>query len=403
MRVLHFTNFPINIENIESRGRQLTTSGGWMAALLGQMRLTTDFVLACAAFGNVKTIEKSQGDRIECFVLPKQRQTHGLHTCRDLIAEWRPDLLHFHGTESPYGLLTARGMVKCPAIISLQGLLGPCSEWYHYFGDRNLRDILHMHRWLEFLLLRGHWIGFRRIRIWAAREREIIRGNHYFIGRTAWDRAHVIALNPQAKYIQGGELLREIFWQKQWDLNHVKRQSIIFTNAGHPRKGTETILHAASLLRHDFPDLKVFIAGAISHRNGYGRYIRRLIHDLEGITVELGPLNAEQLTTALLHSHVFVSPSYIDNSPNAVCEAQLLGLPVISTYTGGVPSLIDDGRTGLFFPTGDAPMLAARLKQVFQDDALAMRLGEAARDVARVRHNPELVMQQILSAYSSVI
>ena len=105
----------------------------------------------------------------------------------------------------------------------------------------------------------------------------------------------------------------------------------------------------------------------------------------------------------LVNSHVFVSPSYIDNSPNAVCEAQLLGMPVISTYTGGLPSLIDDGRTGLFVPTGDAPMLAARLKEVFEDDSLAMRLGSQAHEVAARRHDPDAIVQEIVTAYEDVL
>jgi glycosyltransferase involved in cell wall biosynthesis len=85
------------------------------------------------------------------------------------------------------------------------------------------------------------------------------------------------------------------------------------------------------------------------------------------------------------------------------CEAQLMGTPVISTYTGGVPSLIEEGRTGLFFPTGDAPMLAARIREVFEDDALAIRLGEQGREEARRRHEPNAIVQRVLEAYEDVV
>ena len=44
------------------------------------------------------------------------------------------------------------------------------------------------------------------------------------------------------------------------------------------------------------------------------------------------------------------------------------GMPVISTYTGGVPSLIEDKQTGIFFPTGDTPMLAAKIHDIFDND-----------------------------------
>ena len=118
---------------------------------------------------------------------------------------------------------------------------------------------------------------------------------------------------------------------------------------------------------------------------------------------ELGPLNADEMAQELSKSHVFVSASFIENNANAICEAQLIGMPVISTYTGGIPSLIEEGRTGLFFPTGDAPMLAARLREVFENDAIAVRVGEQGRIAARQRHDPGTIVEQVLSAYEDVL
>jgi len=319
------------------------------------------------------------------------------------VNEWKPDLLHIHGTESAYGLLTARNMVSVPSVISLQGLLGPCSEWYRYFGNRSLLDIARMHRFLEFPSLRGHWMGFWKIRNAAKREREIIQGNQFFMGRTAWDRAYLRALNPFASYFHENRILRGPFWEKNWELGRAQRHRVIFTNAGHPRKGTETLLEAVRLLRPDYPDICAAIGGGISLRSGYGRYIRRRIGAINGLAIELGQLNAEQMAGEMTRSHVFVSPSFIDNNANAVCEAQLIGMPVISTYTGGLPSLIDEGRTGLFYPTGDAFMLASRIRQVFENDDIATRLGQHAREVARIRHDPDSVVQQVLSAYEGVL
>ena len=153
MRILHFMNTPLSIDELKSGGKQLNTSGGWMAALLGRMLKDTDFTFACVAFGKVKKVQMSHDDRIDCFVVPGdlvgRSLDHTLRVCRDLVGQWKPDLIHIHGTEAAYGLLTARGMVKCPAVISLQGLLGPYSEWYRYFGNSSVMDIVRMHRWLE--------------------------------------------------------------------------------------------------------------------------------------------------------------------------------------------------------------------------------------------------------------
>lgn len=380
-----------------------------MAALLGRMLKETDFTFACAAFGRTRIVQTSSDDRIDCFVVPKGGRMsrasleRSLRTCRDLVDEWKPDLVHIHGTEQHFGLLIARGMIKCPSLISLQGLLGPCSEWYSYFGNRSLTEIIRMHRLLEIPAMRGHCWAYWDIRKRAEREREIIRSNRFFMGRTVWDRAYIRALNPSAAYYHGGELLREAFWHKRWDIERAQRHRIIFTNAHHPRKGTEILLDAVKLLRDDFPDIQVCIAGGISRRSGYGRYIRKRINTLNSVAVELGQLNADQMAKELAKSHVFVSPSFIDNSPNAVCEAQLVGMPVVSTYTGGIPSLVEEARTGLFFAAGDVLMLSARLREVFKNDALAGRLGAQSHTIASQRHDPDSVVQQVLVAYEDVL
>lgn len=408
MRILHFMNTPFSIDEIKTGGKGISTSGGWMAALLGRMLRNTDYALACVAFGKVKEVQASHDDRIDCFVVPGdfsgRSLEHVLKIYCDLVRQWKPNLIHIHGTEAIYGLLTARNMVKCPAVISLQGLLGPYSEWYHFFGNSSLMDIVKMHRWLEILAMRGVWMNFQMTRKIAKREREIIVGNRFFMGRTTWDRAYVRALNPSAQYFHGGEMLREAFWHDRWNIGQARRYRIIFTNAGgYPRKGTEILLDAVKLLLPKYPDIQVAIAGGISRRSGYGRYVRGRIAELGYAAIELGPLSAEGMIKELVNSHVFVSPSYIDNSPNALCEAQLLGMPVVSTYTGGVPSLVDDGRTGLFVPTGDAPMLAARLQEVFEDDCLAVRLGSQAHEVAIKRHDPDAIVHEVVTAYENVL
>ena len=403
MRILHFQNTQLSIYQIRSGGQTMNTNGSWMAALLGRMLQVTDFKFACAAFGKVRSIQTSRDDRVECFIIPRKGDERGLKLCRDLVNEWHPNLIHIHGTEGAYGLLTARSMVKCPTVISLQGLMGPYSEWYRYFGNSSLRDIIRMHRWMEIPALRGQWMGFIKYRKQATREREIIQGNRFFMGRTAWDRAYLKSLNPSAHYFFEGRLLREAFWQKRWELERAQRHRIIFTNAGHPRKGTEVLLGALRLLKHDYPNIQVCIAGAISRRSGYGRYLRRWMVEFGDAVIELGALNAEEMAEELTKSHVFVSPSFIDNSPNAVSEAQLLGMPVVSTYTGGLPSLIEEGQTGLFFSTGDVPMLASRLREIFEDDSLAVRLAMQAHFVASQRHDPDAVVKQCLHAYEYVM
>ncbi len=409
MRILWFTNTLIPGKE-QSEMHTLRAGGGWMLALCQAMREAhKELKLAIASTRPVSSLEKYTTGDIDCFVVPmrnkdsRKSEANALRICSDIVREWAPDVIHVHGTERFFGLLFARGMVGVPTVISIQGLLKPYAEWHHYFGNRSLIELVRMHRFIEIPAMRGQIWNYCRLRRNVERETEIIRGNRHFMGRTAWDRAHLWNINPDARYYPAGEVLRPPFWEARWDLSGCRRHRIVFTNPGHPRKGTEILLNAADALHRDFPDIEVALIGELSSRSGYGRYIRKEIRARSRFVRELGPLNAEEMARELIRSHLFVSPSYIDNSPNAVCEAQLVGMPVISSYTGGVPSLIEEGRTGLFFQTGDVPMLASRLREVFENDALAVRLGGAAWEAARMRHDPHIVVQQVLSAYDGAL
>lgn len=108
------------------------------------------------------------------------------------------------------------------------------------------------------------------------------------------------------------------------------------------------------------------------------------------------------MTAELYKAHVFVISSLLENSPNSLCEAQLVGLPCVASYAGGIPSLIEEGQTGLFFPAGDSAVLAERIRQVFMNDHLANTLGSQSRQTALIRHDPESVTRMVVETYETV-
>lgn len=408
MKVLWFTNTYLPAP--PGKEEDLRGSGGWMNALMAALSTDSRHRYTVVSTRTGKHPKHYFNEGVEAYALPGTGHESAsylkniLAACQEIVDQVQPDIIHVHGTERFYGLLGChQPKSPCPMVISLQGLLGPYAEWYHYFGNRSMRQILRMHRFIELLVWRGQFPGLLDFRKAAAREQLIVKGNSFFMGRTAWDEAWLHAQNPNARYFHAGELLRNEFWQKRWKLEQAQRYRIIFTNPGHPRKGADILLAAVALLKPCFPAIEVCLAGYLSTRNGYGRYIRKELSKLGATAIALGPLNAAEMAEQLSKSHVFISPSFIDNSPNALCEAQLIGMPVISTYTGGVPSLITEGETGLFFSPGDAPMLAARIRQLFTDDALAIRLGSQSHECARLRHQPARVVDQVWSAYRQVI
>ena len=116
-----------------------------------------------------------------------------------------------------------------------------------------------------------------------------------------------------------------------------------------------------------------------------------------------GRLDADNMTDVLLDSDIYCHVSHIENSPNSVCEAMMLGLPVIATNAGGTSSLLDDGKDGLLYQDGDPYILAGRIAMLASDFALATRLGQTARRRALKRHDPQNVTNELMSAYRQII
>jgi glycosyltransferase involved in cell wall biosynthesis len=96
-------------------------------------------------------------------------------------------------------------------------------------------------------------------------------------------------------------------------------------------------------------------------------------------------------------------PSFAENSSNSLCEAQTVGVPCVAAAAGGTPSLVDDGRTGLLYPAGDATALADQVGRTLGDDLLATRLGAAGRGEALLRHARRRVVGDLLGAYRSIL
>ena len=109
---------------------------------------------------------------------------------------------------------------------------------------------------------------------------------------------------------------------------------------------------------------------------------------LRGAVDILGIAPLPRLPTNWPKASVFVLPSHIENSPNALCEAMVVGTPCIAACVGGVPSLMRDGVDGLLYHDADPYALAGKIDRLLGDPALAERLGASSRERARQRHDP---------------
>jgi glycosyltransferase involved in cell wall biosynthesis len=99
---------------------------------------------------------------------------------------------------------------------------------------------------------------------------------------------------------------------------------------------------------------------------------------------------------------VVVLPSYREGLPICVLEAMAHGRPVVATAVGGIPQLVEHGRTGLLVEPGDADALRAALERLLGDAELRRRMGRAARARVERTCSWERVTDETLAAYAAV-
>jgi len=160
------------------------------------------------------------------------------------------------------------------------------------------------------------------------------------------------------------------------------RPRIVWLRAFHRIYRPEDAPRVLAAVREFHPDALLSMVG--SDKDGSLRSTRKVARDLgvEDAVRFTGRVPKDEVPAVLAEHDVFLNTTSVDNTPVSVMEAMAGGLCVISTAAGGIPYLLDDGRTGLVRPVGDVAGLAAAVVRVLDDPALAASLSESATRAA---------------------
>lgn len=166
-----------------------------------------------------------------------------------------------------------------------------------------------------------------------------------------------------------------------------------------PYKGHREALEAVAALRQDFPAVELWVWG----RDGpSGASVAELCRSL-GLADRVRLLGiAQDPAEALRQMDVFVSASHEEGFSNSILEAMATGLPVVATAVGGTVEQIRHDESGLLIPPGDPRALAEALRAVLTDEALASRLGSAARRRSVERFSVERMVLEMAALYEEL-
>ena len=334
---------------------------------------------------------------------------------RKELRSFRPDVIHSWGVEYDHALAMVNAAEKegyLPKMVaSIQGLCGFLAEHYTdglpeaVVKSCTFRDLI------------------RKDNIAAQKEKFILRGQmeaaavgklSHVIGRTDWDREKTALMHPGVNYHFCNETLREEFYTGQWQYAACQKHRIFASSCSYPIKGFHYLLEAFAKVKKAYPDAtltvtgRTFLPGDFKSKlrmGSYEAYLAKLTrkYRLENSITFLGDLSAQQMKQAYLDANVFVLPSTMENSPNSLGEAMLLGVPCAAHDVGGVRNLMEDKTEGLICAPGDVDALAQNIMELFAMEERAGDLGEQARIHARKTHDPEKNLRDLMDIYQKLV
>lgn len=410
MRILWFSLTPSRYKGAKGLGYN---GGGWISSLEAELIKNSDIELGVAFIKGQDFIREKQ-DKVCYYVMPTPsknlREKINYFTNYDVqtevaaylpifkkvIDDFKPDVIQIFGSESYLGFV--KQVTDIPCVLHIQGVINP--YWDAFFPPSFSKTTFIMRNKSP----QKMWRAYKELKTWentCKREREVLKQVRHYIGRTKWDKIITQTFNPQAKYYYCSEILRESFYHVSERIQP-HQMTIISTMSGVMYKGLDLVLKTAYVLKYYWQvDFSWIVYGSKSlvpfFESKTGIKGADVNVEFHGVGFE------EDICYALCHATAFAQTSYIDNSPNAVCEAQIVGCPVVATNVGGLSSLIEDNKSGFLVPANDPYMMAWHLLTLHQNKELNYNIGHYAMSMAQKRHNKQQIVKDLLGIYNKIL
>lgn len=421
MKVLWLCNIMLPVI-AEELGKEASNKEGWLSGLAQQILLhkKENQIQLGVCYPVQKGQLPSSGEAAgvcyfefqEDTTKPENYDSSMEDRFKEILQQFQPDVVHCFGTEYPHTLAMTRACEdKSKVLIGIQGLCYLYAE--RYFADLP-KGIVNRFLFRDFVKWDNIRIGRDKFIKRGQYEKEALSLAGNITGRTDWDRAAARDCGPKATYHFMNETLRSNFYEEKWEFKQCQPYSIFLSQGNYPIKGLHYMLQAMPQILEGYPETQVYVAGDVITRyeslkdkikiGSYGKYCLDLMkqYGIKDKVHFVGRLNAKQMCSQYLKSHVFVSPSSIENSPNSVGEAMLLGMPVVSSEVGGVANMLKTGEEGILYPYQQTAALAQAICDIFKDSERAIQMGQKARVHAQKTHNGSENYARLMEIYEQI-
>ena len=272
------------------------------------------------------------------------------------IIELNPDIVHAQGSFAPYSTAAALVRNKYPTILTAHGILA---------------KELKFHKGINFIFI---------LFIHKPNERYVVSKISNIIAVSLHVK-NVISDMTQSQIcvIQNGIDFEDI--HNVQPHKSIEYPSILFVGGLSKVKGIDTLLNAVPIIRKKILNLCLYIAGSGPEENKLKELVKEL--NIEENVNFLGYVSEIKKYSYYKSTDVCVFPSIYEPFGIVLLEAMACGKPVVASNVGGIPFVVEEGKTGLLFESGNVKDLADKIMTILKNEELREKMGEAGRERAK--------------------
>lgn len=408
----------------QDMNKPASNGGGWIQGLYSMCIALNNIELSiCFPIDNNKSIISGEVNGVKYFSFYQKANIAGISdpitinpkmisSLKTIMESVKPDILHIFGTENGYALSAFNVFGNSSrTVIHIQGLTSVIANFY----DAGLPQRV-THMVVPSTIVRGTIHGQKhKMMLRGRNEVKLLSKSQNVMGRTEWDRTHCTGINRMVNYYYCNEILRDSFYtSREWNYEDCVKYTIFMSQGSYPLKGLHMAIEAVNKIKEYFPDVILIVAGpnpvkvvtikSMLSISSYGVYIRRLIkkYSLEKNIKFIGSLSEKDMVMALHKTNTYLMASYMENSPNSLAEAMMLGVPCVASDVGGVASMMSHNKEGFSYQHDDPQMLAYYVMKTFRFSDEMKLICSNARKRAIIDHSIENVRESLLTAYKEI-